>query len=143
MCNVLIGTSEFFLCSLRSLKYLPQIAQEIMLSLFNNLHVKKHHKRPRQMKFWQHAVLNCNLHSCKCMKNALISNYQKWIIFSCNMLLGLKSFTCFQNQNSVHCEFVFKITSMILDQIAWYEVQLVLYYIHSEIAEFSCSNTWF
>ena len=132
MCNVLIGTSEFFLCSLRSLKYLPQIAQEIMLSLFNNLH----HKRPRQMKFWQHAVLNCNLHSCKCMKNALISNYQKWIIFSCNMLLGLKSFTCFQNQNSVHCEFVFKITSMILDQTAWYEVQLV-------IAEFSCSNTWF
>ena len=49
------------------------------------------------------------------------------------MLLGLKSFTCFQNQNSVQCEFVLKITSMILDQIAWYEVQLV-------IAEFSCSN---
>ena len=57
------------------------------------------------------------------------------------MLLGLKLFTCFQNQNSVHCEFVFKITSMILDQIACYEVQLVLYYIHSKIAEFSCSNT--
>ena len=135
MCNVLIGTSEFFLCSLRSLKYLPQIAQEIMLSLFNNLHVKKHHKRPRQMKFWQHTVLNCNLNPCKCMKNALISNHQKCIIFS-YMLLGLKSFTCFQNQNSVQCEFVLKITSMILDQIAWYEVQLV-------IAEFSCSNAWF
>ena len=64
------------------------------------------------------------------MKNALISNNQKCIIFS-YMLLGLKSFTCFQNQNSVQCEFVLKITSMILDQIAWYEVQLVLYYIHS------------
>ena len=48
MCNVvLISTSEFFLCSLWSLKYLPQIAQEIMLSLINNLHVKKHHKKAK------------------------------------------------------------------------------------------------
>ena len=48
---------------------------------------------------------------------------------------GLKSYAWFQNRMSVPHEFDLKSQVWFQTKIAWYEVQLPLYYIHFEIAQ--------
>ena len=52
----------------------------------------------------------------------------------------LKSYAWFQNQMSVQCEFDLKSQVWFHAKIAWHEVQLPLYYIHFEIAQFNSLN---
>ena len=50
---------------------------------------------------------------------------------------GLKSYAWFQNRTSAQRKFDLKSQVWFLTKIARHEVQLPLYYIHFEIAEFS------
>ena len=50
---------------------------------------------------------------------------------------GLKSYAWFQNRTSEQCEFDLKSQVWFQTKIAWHKVQLPLYYIHFEMAEFS------
>ena len=50
---------------------------------------------------------------------------------------GLKSYTWFQNRTSAQREIDLKSQVRFQTKIAWHKVQLPLYYIHFEIAEFT------
>jgi len=54
---------------------------------------------------------------------------------------GLKSYAWFQNQTSAQRKFDFKSQVWFRTKIAQPEVQLPLYYIHFEIAQFNSLNT--
>ena len=59
------------------------------------------------------------------------------VIELCGVQFGLKSYAWFQNRTSAQREFDLKSQVWFQTKIARHEVQLPLYYIHFEIAEFS------
>ena len=59
------------------------------------------------------------------------------VIELCGVQFGLKSYVWFQNRTSAQREFDLKSQVWFQTKIARHEVQLPLYYIHFEVAEFS------